>query len=118
MNNEDFWGNNNHTDVSIDTANSGEMMAESHITEFHTPKQEELVATELLNKALNVPEVTRKHGSDEGHHNQSDPQSAKSADCKLNTCKDELFSSDTIGNRDITRVMGKLSTCWKDSSVT
>ena len=33
---DDFWGNTNPTDVSIDTANSEEMMAGSHITKFHT----------------------------------------------------------------------------------
>ena len=48
---------NNLTDVSIDTANSEEMMAGSHITEFHTHKQENPVTTELLNKVSNVPEV-------------------------------------------------------------
>ena len=36
MNDDDFWGNTNSTDVSIDTANSKEMMTGSHITELHT----------------------------------------------------------------------------------
>ena len=36
MNNDDFWGITNPTDVLIDTANREEMMAGSHITEFHT----------------------------------------------------------------------------------
>ena len=36
MNNDDFWGNANPIDVSIDTANSEEMMVGSHITELHT----------------------------------------------------------------------------------
>ena len=70
---DDLWGNTNPTDVSIDTTNSEEMMAGSHITEFHTPKQEEPVITELLIKVSNVPEVTRNHGADRGHHNQNDP---------------------------------------------
>ena len=69
MDDDDLWANTNPTDVSIDTANSEEMMAGSHITEFHTPEQEEPVTTELLNKALNVPELTRKHGVGGGHHN-------------------------------------------------
>ena len=104
---DDFRGNTNPTDVSIDKVNSEEIMVESHITEFHTSKQEEPVTTELLNKVLNVPEVTRKHGTNERRHNQSDPPSSKSADCKLNTCKEKLFSSNTIGNRDVAKVMGK-----------
>ena len=107
MNNDDFWGNTNLTDVSIDTENNEEMMPGNHITEFHTTKQKEPVTTELLNKLSTIPEVTRKHDADGGHHNQSDPQSAKSADCKLNASKDESFSSDTIGNGDVARVMGK-----------
>ena len=47
---DDFWGNTNPTDVSIDTANSEEMMAGSHTTEFHRHKHKELVTTDLLNK--------------------------------------------------------------------
>ena len=33
---DDFWGSTNPTDVSIGTANSKEMMAGSLIIEFHT----------------------------------------------------------------------------------
>ena len=58
MNDDDFWGNINLTNISIYTANSEEMMTGSHITEFHTHKHKEPVITELLNKVLNVPEVT------------------------------------------------------------
>ena len=36
MNNDDFWGGTNPSDVSIDTTNSEEMMTGSHITELHT----------------------------------------------------------------------------------
>ena len=36
--NDDFWGNTNPTDVSIDTANSEEIMARSYITNFYTHK--------------------------------------------------------------------------------
>ena len=107
LDDDDFWGNTNPTDVSINTANSEEMMTGSHITEFHTSRQEEPDTTDLLNKVLDVPEETPKHGTDEGHHNQCDPQFAKSADCKLNTPKDESFSSDTLGNRDVAKVRGK-----------
>ena len=63
MKDDDFWGNTNPTDVSIDTANSEEMIAGSNITEFHTSKQQEPVTTEWLNKVSNVPEVTCKHAA-------------------------------------------------------
>ena len=100
-------GNTNPNDVLIDTANSEEMMGGSHITELHTQEHKEPVTTELLNKVSNVPEVTRKHDAGQGHHNKSDPQSTKFADCKLPNCKDESFSPNTIGNGDVVEVMGK-----------
>ena len=50
IDNDVFWGNTNPTDMSIDIANSEEMMAGSHIIEFHTPKYEEPVTIKLLNK--------------------------------------------------------------------
>ena len=107
MYDDDFQRNTNLTDVSIDTTNSEEMMMGSNITEFHIHKHKELVTTELLNKVSNVPEVTRKHNAGRGHHNQSDPQSTTSADCKLPTRKDELFSSNAVRNGDVAEVMGK-----------
>ena len=117
IDNDDFWSNTNPTDVSIDTANSEEMMTGSHITEFYTSKQEGPVTTELLNQVLNEPEVTCKHGAGGGHHNQSDPGSAKPTDFKLNTRKDDSFSSNTVGKKDVAKVMGK-TLWWKDSSMT
>ena len=93
--------------MSIDTANSDEMMAGSHITELHTSKQEESVMTELLNKALNIPGLSCKHGTSRGHPNQSDSQSANSTDYRLNTHMDGSFSSNTIGNKDVAKVIGK-----------
>ena len=36
MSDDDFWGGTNPGDVSIDTANSKEMMTGSHITEYYT----------------------------------------------------------------------------------
>ena len=36
MNNDNFWGNTNPGDVSIDTRNSKEIMSGSHITDLHT----------------------------------------------------------------------------------
>ena len=38
MNGDEFLGNTNPGDVSIDTANSEEMMTGSHITKQHTYK--------------------------------------------------------------------------------
>ena len=57
MDGDEFWGNTNPGDVSIDTANSEEMMAGSHITELHTHKHNEPVSPKLLNQVTNVPEV-------------------------------------------------------------
>ena len=57
MNNDDFLGSTNPSDVSIDTTNSKEMMVGSYITELHTHKYEEPGSPELLNKVPNVPEV-------------------------------------------------------------
>ena len=104
---DDFWGNTNPTDVSIDTANSEKMMAGSHIIKIHTSKQEEPGTTESLKKASNVPKLTRKHDPGGGHHNQSDRQFTKSTDCKLNIREDDSFSSNTVGKEDVAKVMGE-----------
>ena len=45
-----FNQNTNPTDVSIDTVNSEEQMAGSHITKFHTPKDKEIVLEDLLSQ--------------------------------------------------------------------
>ena len=57
MNDDDFWGSTNPSDVSIGTTNSDEIMAESHITELHTHKCEEPVPPELLNVIPNEPQA-------------------------------------------------------------
>ena len=57
MDNDDFCGGTNLSDISIDTTNSKEMMTGSHITELHTHKYEKPVPPELLNKVPNVPQV-------------------------------------------------------------
>ena len=57
MNDYNIWGGTNSGDVSIDTINSGEMMARSHITELHTHKCEEFVPPELLNMVPNEPQA-------------------------------------------------------------
>ena len=51
--------------------------------------------------------MTRKHDALQGHHNQSNPQSNKFADCKLPTCKDKSFVLGAVGNGDVAEVMGK-----------
>ena len=43
-----FWDNTNPADVSVDTVNSEEQMAGSHITEFHSPEDEQIVLSDLL----------------------------------------------------------------------
>ena len=48
--NDDFWDNTNPTDVSIDTVKSEEKMAGSHITKFHTHKDEQPVIADLLSQ--------------------------------------------------------------------
>ena len=58
MNDDDFWGNTNPTDVFIDTMNSKEIMSRSHITELYTHKHKEIFTTELLKKVSNVPRVS------------------------------------------------------------
>ena len=62
--NDDFGGNTNPSDVSIDTANSEEMMAGSNITKFHKHKHKEPVTTKLLNKVSNAPGAVSKHTID------------------------------------------------------
>ena len=58
---DNFWGNTNPIDVSIDTAIIEEMMTGSHIIKFHTHEHEEPVTTELLNKVSNTLGAARKH---------------------------------------------------------
>ena len=103
---DEFCGNANPTAVSINTANSEEMMTGSHITEFHTSKQEEPAITEFLNKASKVTRLTRKHDAGGGHHNQSNQRSGKLTDYKLNTREDGSFPSNAMGKKDVTKVMG------------
>ena len=59
MSDDDFWGNNNPGDVSIDTGNSKEMMTGSHITELHN-ECEELVPPESLNAVLNESRTPKR----------------------------------------------------------
>ena len=91
-----FWDNTNPTDVSVDTMNSGDQMVGSHITEFHTPEDKQIVLANLLkqvdqnfdnrhDRQLMAP----KNDTDHEHHNPSDPPSTTSIDCKLVTQEDE-----------------------------
>ena len=100
-----FWENTNPTDVSIDTVNSEEQMAGSHITEFHTPKDEEIVPEDLLSQVnqhfdnqhdrqLMVP----KHDTDH------DPF----VDGKLITHENESIPSVAMQDQDHTDIMDKL----------
>ena len=104
--NDDFWSNTNPTDVSINTANSEEMITGSHVTEFHAHKHEELVTTELLIKVLNAPGAARKHNIGQEHHNRSGTQSTTYADCKLATCKDKSFSFDAVKMETLQKLWG------------
>ena len=45
-----FLEKTNRTDVSIDTVNSEEQMTGSHITEFHSPKDEEIAPEDTLSE--------------------------------------------------------------------
>ena len=47
---DDFWENTSPTDVSIDSVNSEEQMAGSHITKFHSPKDEEITPEDILSQ--------------------------------------------------------------------
>ena len=92
----------------IDTANSEEMMAGSHITEFHTHKDEQPVIADLL--IQEDQDYDHEHDTDRGHHNPSNPQSNTSVDYKLPTDKDESFSPEAMKNGDITDIMDELAT--------
>ena len=58
MGGDEFQGNTNPSDVSIDTVNSKEMMTGSHITKQHTCKYQGPDQPELLDVASKEPKVT------------------------------------------------------------
>ena len=81
-------------------------MAGSYITEFRTPKDEEIVLEDLLNdRQLMAP----KHDNNHGHHKSSDPPSTTSVDSKLVTCKDKSIPSLIIQDKDHTDIMDSLA---------
>ena len=53
--------------------------------------------------------MTPKHGTDHGHHNQSNPQPTTSVNCKLVTYEDEPIPSETMKNEDNTDSMDELA---------
>ena len=57
MNDDDFSGGTNPSDVFINIMNSKGMMTGSHITDLYTNKYKESFPSELLNTVLNVPQA-------------------------------------------------------------
>ena len=72
----------------------------THTTDINLSSQE----NQDYDNQYDQQTMTPKHDASQGHHNQSNPWSTKSADCKLPTCKDELFSSNTVWNTDVAEV--------------
>ena len=54
---DDFWGDTNPNDVSIDTENSKEIIEGGIITEQHTFKVQEHIQPELLNMTPYKPQA-------------------------------------------------------------
>ena len=80
--------------------NSEEKMTGSHITEFHTPEDEEIMLEDLLSQVNQDFDnrhdqqlMALKHDTDHEHHNPSYPPSDPSVDCKLVPHEDESISS-------------------------
>ena len=113
---DNFWDNTNPADVSVDTVNSEEQMAGSHITKFHIHEDKQPVIADILsqedqdfNNRHNRQLMAPKHDTGRGHHNPSNPQPNTSFDCKLVTRKDKSISSETIQNEDTTDIMDELA---------
>ena len=77
--NDTFWDNMNPADVSVDTVNGEEQMTGSHITEFHTPEDEQIVLVDLLKQVdQNFDNwhdrqiMAPKHDTDHKNDNPSD----------------------------------------------
>ena len=86
--------------MSIDTVNSEEQMARSHITKFNTPKDKEITPEDSLSQVhqyfdsqhdrqLMAPNCDTDHE----HQNTSDSISNPSIDNELVTHEDELIPS-------------------------
>ena len=57
MGDDDFWGETNQSDMSIETPNSKEIMTGNHITEHHTLKFRGSVQPELINMTPYTPQA-------------------------------------------------------------
>ena len=57
------------------------------------------------------------HDISQGPHNPGNPQSALSADYKLATHKDKLFSYEAVKIGGVAEIMGTPPTWWKDLSM-
>ena len=92
-------------------------MAGSHITEFHTPENEEIVLDDLLsqvnqdfNNRHNRQLMAPKYDIDHRHHNPSDQPFNSFVDCKLITPKDESIPSVAMQDQNYTDIIDELST--------
>ena len=86
--------------MSIDTVNSEEQMAGSHITECHTHKDKEITPEDYLSQVNQYFDsqhdqqlMAPNHDTDHEHQNTSDSTSNPSVDDELVTHKDELIPS-------------------------
>ena len=99
-----FWENNtNPSDVSIDTVNSEELMAESHIIKFHifkdkriTPEDSSSQVNQHFDSQHDRQLMAPTRDTDHEHQNTSDSTSNPSADNELVTHKDESIPSVAI----------------------
>ena len=112
-----FWENTNPTDVSIDTVNSEEQMAGSHITEFHTPEDKEIALEDSLsqvNQQLDSKNdrqlMAPNRDTDHEHQNTSDLTYNPFIDDELVNHKDESTPSVAMQDQDHTNIMHKLAT--------
>ena len=86
--NDAIWSRSNPSDVSIDTANSAEIIAGSHITEGSTYAFERSDPYGLIDTA--------------SHVSQEDNMSWFDGSAFLNSFTDSSKSEDTIGDDDVT----------------
>ena len=100
-----FWENTNSPDESIDTVNSEEQMEGSHITEFHTPEDEEIVPVDFFS------EVNQHFDNQHDwqlmapkHVTKQDP----SVDGKLANHENETILSVAMQDQDHTDIMNGL----------
>ena len=118
---DDFSGNTNPTDVSINTVNSEEQMVGSHITEFHTPEDKEITPEDILSQENELfdnehdqqlsfyrQRMASNHETDHEHQNTSDSTYNPSTDDELVTHKDESIPSVAMQDQDHANIMQEL----------